>query len=372
MLDLASNGFTRRNFDVVNDFITRYCAFSATIDSLSCACVAGFNPRNEGFWGVKDNQSYSLFAFYSVTGVFFTDPLCSSVPCRTDAEYFTIDESNNKFGPEVLISPSILFAKKQCPPGLCFVLNEGSTVNASQVQTRQEINISNFDFMCNINNSNTISTISIGFDVLIKSRDRRGDIVGQFNYEPTTGKIQDGSAIINLSFVFPELQTFSPLDAQFTIDVSDGGQDSSFRFSQLSGTFSSVTPQNANFSLPAIVPKLQDNTQICIPPCFNTYFDTQNITVTFTISNTILKKQFPVRILMYPTTPRPPNTSSTQEQINNLPVEFPKVSFSRTTIAVLILCGVLLFYSIIFLLEFAEISSLKRKIIQQFSSPPIE
>jgi hypothetical protein len=73
---------------------------------------------------------------------------------------------------------------------------------------------------------------------------------------------------------------------------------------------------------------------------------------------------------MYPTVPRPPNTTNTQEQVFNSPVEIPKPSISRTTMAVLFLCGVLVFYSIIFLLEVAEISTIRGKIVQQFSPPP--
>jgi hypothetical protein len=54
----------------------------------------------------------------------------------------------------------------------------------------------------------------------------------------------------------------------------------------------------------------------------------------------------------------------------NSPVEIPKPSLSRTTIAVLFLCGVLIFYSIIFVLEIAEISNIRGKIIQEFSPSP--
>ncbi len=379
MKSLVENGFTRRNFDVINDFITRYCALNASTDPDSCACVTGFNPRNDGYWGYSNNQSVSLLATPHpipsdpFSGVFFTDPLCSSVQCRVDPDYFTIDQGANppKKGPQVLISPSIVFAKKQCPAGMCFVINEGSVVNATQVQTRQQVDIANTDFMCTLGDGSFPPPVQIEFDVLIKSRDRRGDIVGQFNYDPDTGFLQDGAAIINISFVFPELlETLVPEDATFEIiyGTDEISQASYFQFGATTGFFPLVTPRNSDFSLPALVPKI--NQQVCTPKCYGTYFDTQTVTVLFTAYNVEVRKQFIVRVLMYPTVPRPPNTTNTQEQVFNSPVEIPKPSISRTTMAVLFLCGVLVFYSIIFLLEVAEISTIRGKIVQQFSPPP--
>jgi len=380
MKDLADNGFTRRNFDVVNDFITRYCAQSATQDPLSCACVTGINPRNDGYWGVYEDAGQTLSLSLLATknpvdgqfsGVYFTDPLCSSVQCRTDPAYFSLldDEGNNQAGPQVLISPSILFAKKQCPQGMCFLINEGSTVNASQVRTRQQVNIANVDFMCSVGGA-VVPPVGVDFDVTFQSRDSRGDIVGQYSYNPTTGIIQDGAAIINLTLVFAQPPEGNPPDASFDITIVEGGNTSYFTFSSLAGVYARVSPQNSVFSLPALVPR-NSNQLACNAPCYGTYYDEQLVSVQFTILSKEITKQFPVRVLLYPTTPRPPNISSTQEQVFNSPVEIPKPSISRTTMVVIFLCGILVFYSIIFLLEIAEILSIRGRVIQQFSPPPL-
>jgi hypothetical protein len=79
-------------------------------------------------------------------------------------------------------------------------------------------------------------------------------------------------------------------------------------------------------------------------------------------------KQFPVRIVMLPSSLPAPNITPEQvpvdvQKSNALPV------VSRTTIAITVLAFVLILYALIFLVEAAQIQNFRKRLRQVFLPP---
>jgi hypothetical protein len=95
MNDYATNLFTRRNIDIIDNIFTQYCATgglaSQVNDSQSCLCINSFLGNGIYYTSNDGLGGYPVVGASSRTDadILFTDPLCGSIMCRTDPAYFT-------------------------------------------------------------------------------------------------------------------------------------------------------------------------------------------------------------------------------------------------------------------------------------------
>ena len=358
MLSYTTNGFTKRNINIVTDFITRYCGNNPQ-DTVSCACVQTF-VKQQGYYTVDNMQnSYSLVvAKRDNTGLFFTDPLCSSVLCSVDPATFDLSVPGAT-GAKTLIPPSIVQAKRQCPNNACFLINEAAGLTVVNLSAGTKIDIANTSLFCELGGQP--QRVQVNYDVLVQGYDVQPGIIGRAFYDPQTGLLTDQSfPRVKLTFqLYTSVPGVTQLTCAYTISTAPA-QPKFFNFSTNSGSFI-FTPQSPDQDLFVTQTPSQEpvNTRL---PCFGEYMSFFQATLTTSVNSVQCVKEFPVRVLMQPLYLKPVTPQST---LSLPPISKPLLGesqLSRTTVAVLVLSGVLLFYALGFLLEIALVRNFQRRV----------
>jgi hypothetical protein len=366
MYSYTQNNLSVRNTDLVNDLVNAYCANNPQ-DTYSCMCANTQAFNNRGFWTTYDDgsglESYSLLAVETENPLnYFSDPLCSSVPCRTDPDYFNPSPGYDG-GPTTLISPAIVQAKRQCPQNMCFLINKQQTLTLDNVRSLQEISVNNTNLFCQFNG--VPLTRNVEYTAAIRSFDAQPGIIGRFFYTPATGNLNgEGSAVFQLSL---SLLT-DILNSQQTVYVtySTTNYDSSrFFFDRPDGVFN-LDPLNPVQNIRIVpLPGIR-NVGARFLPAYGTYVDNETVTISTYIANqSQVDKSFPVRIVMMPSSLPAPNITPEQNPAEVQKSTAPPI-VSRTTIAITVLAFVLILYALIFLLEVAQIRNFQRRLQQVF------
>ena len=364
MYSYTQNNLSVRNTDLINDFVNAYCANNPQ-DTYSCMCMNSQAFNNRGFWTSYDDgtglKSYSLLAVQTDSPLnYFSDPLCSSVPCRTDPDYFNPSPGYDG-GPTTLISPAMVIAKRQCPQNMCFLINKQQTLTLDNVSSLQEISLINTNLFCQFNGVPLTRTVQ--YTAAIRSFDIQPGIIGRFFYTPQTGNLNgEGSAVFQVSL---SLLT-DILDQTVYVTYSTTNYDSTrFSFDRPEGVFN-LDPLNPVHNLRIVPLPGNRNVGAKFFPAYGTYIDNYTVTLSTYIANqSQVDKQFPVRIVMLPSSLPAPNITPEQvpvdvQKSNALPV------VSRTTIAITVLAFVLLLYALIFLVEAAQIQNFRKRLRQVF------
>jgi len=361
MYSYTTNGFTKRNINIVTDFITRYCGNNPQ-DTVSCACVQSF-VKQQGYYTVDGMNSYSLVvAKRDNTGLFFTDPLCSSLLCNTDPSNFDL-AAPGATGASTLVSPSIVQAKRQCPNNACFLINDSTDLTAINISAGTEISLANTSLFCQLGGQP--DRVQVNYDVLVQGYDVQPGIIGRAFYDPVTGLLT-GDSFPRVKLTFQLLTTVPGItlfNCQYTI-TTDPVTPTFFNFSTNSGAFN-FTQQSPEQDLFVVQTPSQGPVNSRLP-CFGEYMSFFQATLTTSVNSVQCIKQFPVRVLMVPLYLKPlkPETS--------LPLpSIPKpllgdAQLSRVTVAVLFLCGILLFYALGFLVEIALIRNFQQSLRNTF------
>jgi hypothetical protein len=361
MFSYTRANISQRNIDVVEDLVQRYCLKYPT-DSISCQCVGGF--ASNGYFTVDTGRTYSLVAVDSNTQNFYTDALCSSVPCTNNLNSY--DLSGGKTGANTLVPPSVIQAKRHCPVGICYVINNGADITGTNITSLRNINIANISQFCTIS-TNVIRTLSVNYDLIVSGYDNISGIVGRYFYTAEGFMTPDNG----IARVQVRVSVSSNVANQVVLDSTISGNSSLFQFT------TPRTISNPSFALSAPTYNLTLETvpgaNLRVTAANSTGFILNTFTATLTTQlngSAQMTKIFPVRILLQPLS-GPPTPIAKQIDLSipspSLP---PPPQFSRTTYGVLILCGVLLFYSLAFIFEMIEIRNFQNKVRMNFSPPP--
>lgn len=365
MYSYTINGFTKRNINIITDFVTRYCGNNPQ-DTESCACVQSF-VKQQGYYTVDAMQnSYSLVvAKRDNTGLFFTDPLCSSLLCNTDPSNFDLSVPGST-GATTLIPPSIVQAKRQCPKNACFLINDAVNLTALNITAASKISINNTNLFC-LQTDGTPTKVQLNYDVLVQGYDVQPGIIGRAFYNPVNGLLtNDSFPKVKLTF---QLYNTVPDIAQFNCNysiVTNPNNPDFFAFSTNSGafTFTPLSPEQDLFVTQTPTQK-PVNTRL---PCFGEYMSSFQATLTTMVNGVSCVKQFPVRVLMVPLYLKPP-TPQTSLPLPRIPKsQQVEAQLSRTTIAVFVLCILLIFYALGFLVEIALIRNFQQRVKVNFST----
>jgi hypothetical protein len=362
MLSYSTNGFTKRNINIVSDFITRYCGQNPQ-DTQSCECVQTFVSQNGYYTVDQTGASYSLLvAKRDNTGLLFSDQLCSSILCNTNPSNFDLSVPGAT-GAKTLIPPSIVQAKRQCPANACFLINAASNLTINLVSGKK-IDLNNTNLFCELGGQPI--RVQVNYDVLVQGYDVQPGIIGRAFYEPSTGLLTDQSfPRVKLTF---QLLTTNPGITQFscayTINTTPA-QPTFFNFITNSGNFV-FTPESPEQDLLVVQTPYQEPVNRTLP-CFGEYMSFFQATLTTTVNSVQCIKEFPVRVLMQPLYLRPLNPETPLPLIPIPKVQVGTTSLSRTTIAVFFLCILLLFYALGFLVEIALIRNFQSRVQSNFS-----
>jgi hypothetical protein len=364
MFSYTQNNITQRNIDIVEDLVQRYC-LKYPNDSISCQCVSGFSSK--GYYTEDTGKTYGLIAVNSLTQHFYTDALCSSVPCTNNLNSFDLS-GGYRLGADTLVPPSVIQAKRHCPLGICYLINDGMDLTGTNITALNKINIANIGQFCTISGTNQIQSLSVNYDVVVSGYDNISGVVGRYFYTSEGYMTPDnGIARVQVRVSVSSNITNNQVVLQSTIS----GNSALFQFA------SPQTISNPTFPLSAptynllLEPVPGANLLVAARNSTGFLLNTFTATLTTQINGSPqMTKVFPVRIILQPLsgapTPSPKQIDLTVPSLH-LP---PAPQFSRTTWGVLLLSGVLLFYSLAFILEMVEIRNFQNKIKMNFSPTP--
>lgn len=361
MLSYTQANISQRNIDIVEDLVQRYC-LKYPNDSISCQCVGGF--ASNGYYTVDTGRTYSLIAVDSQTQNFYTDALCSSVPCTNNLNSFELRDGGT--GASTLVPPSVIQAKRHCPLGICYVINNGSDITGTNITSLRSINIANLSQFCTVS-ANVIRTLSVNYDVIVSGYDNISGIVGRYFYTAEGFMTPDNG----IARVQVRVSVSSNLNNQVILNSTVSGNSSLFQFATprtISNPSFALTAPTYNLTLEPV-----PGANLRVTAANSTGFILNTFTATLTTQingSPQMTKIFPIRILLQPLS-GPPTPSAKQIDLSTPSLSLPPPpQFSRTTYGVLILCGVLLFYSLAFIFEMVEIRNFQNKLRMNFSPPP--
>ena len=362
MFSYTQNNITQRNIDIVEDLVQRYCAKYPT-DTISCQCLSGYSKN--GYFTVDNGRTYNLIAINSLTQHFYTDALCSSIPCTTNPNSF--DLTGGRTGASTLVPPSVVQAKRHCPLGLCYIINDGSDITGTNISALQNINIANTSQFCTISGGN-IRTLSVNYDVIVSGYDNISGIVGRYFYT-SEGLLTPDNGIARVQVRVSVSSNIT--SGQVVLQSTISGNSSLFQFS------SPRTLSNPTFPLSAPTYNLTlepvPGANLVVAPPNSTGFVQNSFDATLTTQingSAPMTKIFPIRIIMQPLSGAP-TPSAKQIDIAVPPLDLPPVpQFSRATWGVFLLSGVLVFYSLVFIFEMIDIRNFQNKVSANFSPQP--
>lgn len=369
MYEYATYLFTQRNTDILGNMFVLYCGDGPGItaknigDSQTCLCINSFNAN--GLYYTPDTHPGSESKAFPVVGsssqtdrnILFSDPVCGSVMCPTDPNFFTFPTSLSTLSTVVL--PEIILQKRHCPKDICASVLGDVSIAITNFQGGTELNIGNFTNTCYISDGSGGSitrTITTQYNFSVQALDELVPLCGRWQYDITNGNeilALNGAAGFNLTF---QVIATDPTQEVINLDYTLTGYSSQyFEFLETSGTFSNIqdgSTREINLQVhPYPVPPLDyagDNLVI----------DRGVVTLTSNITGNANKNEkiFPVQILLYPNGALPVNPSSIIPS-QPLPQKTTQ-SLSSSSKAILVLSLILILYSFGFFLEMINIRNL--------------
>ena len=357
MQEYATYFFTQRNVDVISNIFVQYCATNGLAeqvgDTQSCACINSFYGNGRYYYPdpIDPSKAFPVVGAASQTDrdLLFTDPVCGSVECPTDPNFFTFS-SDPDSTMSTVVTPEIILQKRKCPKNICASILGNESIDINNFSGATEIDIANFTNTCYVTESGgppTPRTISSQYYYSVQARDDSPPLCGRFQYSAQDGTVTDGAAGFNLQFFV----TGDPISNLFYSITGYASQY--FEFSAGSGTFTQVQMSStANLTIlkrPFGLPPLLDGK--------SSYVDSFQVTLQTSQTNgTASSKSFPVSILMFPDGPLPPEPSNLVPT-KPLPQQ-AKTVLSKSSLALIVLSLVFLAYALGFFVETVQIRNL--------------
>lgn len=368
MTEFSTYFFTQRNIDVVGKIINLYCAenglASQSGDTQSCQCINSFYANGTYFTPdpLNLNKAFPVVGAASQTDrdVLFTDPVCGSVACPSDPSAFSFPNSSSvQYTLSTLVLPDIILEKRKCPQNICASVLGDQSVDINNFNGGTELNILNFTNTCWVTSSLSPSgsatrTISSNYTFSVQARDDSPPLCGRWQYDVTSKQIlaESGAAGFNLLFSVFGAGNNPQIEELF---YSITGYNSPyFEFVSPSGTFMGV--QNSYTS--QLI--LQVHPNGILPPFDGQSYYQDSFPATILTSQTgdtlSQQKIIQVSVLIYPDSAIP-QTPSNIVPTKPLPQK-KSLSWSRSSLAMVALCVILLAYALGFFLEMMQIRNL--------------
>ena len=357
MQEYATYFFTQRNVDVISNMFVQYCARNGLAqqlgDTQSCACINSFFGNGKYYYPDPANitKAFPVVGAASQTDrdLLFTDPVCGSVECPTDPNFFSFTTDPNSTLSTVVL-PEIILQKRHCPKNICASILGNESIDINNFSGGTEIDIANFTNTCYVTETGGTSatrTITSQYYYSVQARDDSPPLCGRYQYSVQDGTVTDGAAGFNLQFFV----TGNPISNLF---YSISGYNSQyFEFGALAGTFTDVQ-MSSTANLVILKKAFGIPTKL---DGVSSYIDSFVVTMTTSQSgNTLSSKSFPVSILMFPDGPVP-ITPSSIVPTKPLPQKTSTV-LSQSSLALLVLSIVFLTYAFGFFLETVQIRNL--------------
>lgn len=359
MNEYATYFFTQRNIDVIDNIFVQYCATgglaSQVNDTQSCICINSFLGNGIYYTSQNGVDARPVVGASSRTDadILFTDPLCGSFMCNTDPQYFTFTSDPNSTISTVVL-PSMVSQKQHCPENICAVILGNETVSIDNFTGGTEVDILNFTNTCRASNGVDVRTITANYYYTVQALDDSPPLCGRWPYDTSTLAIipdqSGGAAGFNLYFnVFGGSGTISELYYTLT-----GYNSPLFEFNSPMGTWTNVQMSMTQELIISVHPN-------GLPPPFDgqsSFVDSHPVTLSTSQSGDLAmtQKTFQVSILLFPNGPAPitPNTNPPSKPLPQL----PSTKMSRSTLALIALSVILLFYALGFFIETVDIRNL--------------
>ena len=360
MNEYATTLFTRRNIDVIDNIFIQYCASgglaSQVGDTQSCLCLNSFNGNgiyytsDDGIGGKRVVGASSR----TDADILFTDPLCGSIMCNTDPQYFTFTNSPNSTISTVVV-PSMISAKRSCPKNICAVVVGDESISINNFSGGTEINIGDFTNSCQDSTGNVPRVIAANYIYSLQAMDDSPPLCGRWPYDTSSLQIipdaQGGAAGFNLTF-----NVYGGIGNQIDfIYYSVSGYNSPlFEFNSPTGTWSNVQTSESKVLLLSVQPN-------GAPPPFDgqsSFVDSHPVTLltSKTGDTNWTQKSFQVSILLFPNGPAPIVPSNIVPS-KPLP-QLPSTKLSKSSLAMVALSLLLLLYALGFFFEMIQIRNL--------------
>ena len=361
MNEYASTLFTRRNIDVIDNIFVQYCASgglaSQVGDTQSCMCLNSFNGNGIYYTSPDNINGRRVVGASSKTDadILFTDPLCGSIMCNTDPQYFTFTSGDTNSTISTVVIPSIVAQKRSCPNNICAVVVGDEAITISNFAGGTELNIFNFTNSCRDSTGNVPRVVAANYIYSVQALDDSPPLCGRWPYDTSSLQIipdvQGGAAGFNLTFYVYGGQS-SEIDY---IYYSVSGYTSPlFNFNSPSGTWTNVQTNISEVLLLSVQPN-------GTPPPFDgqsSFVDSHPVTLLTSKSGdlTWTQKSFQVSILLFPNGPAP---IVPQNIVPSKPLpQLPSTKLSRSSLAMIAFSLVLLFYALGFFFEMVQIRNL--------------
>jgi hypothetical protein len=368
MNEYATYLFTQRNTQIIGNMFVQYCGNGAGVtaqnvgDTQSCACIKSFNAN--GLYYTPDTNPGSQSKGFPVVGtgsqtdqtILYTDPVCGSIMCPTDPNFFTYPTPTSTLSTVVL--PEIVLQKRHCPQDICASVLGDVSIDISNFSGGTEIDIGNFTNSCYISSggSSVTRTITTQYTFDVQALDDLPPLCGRWQYDVQNGSQiinQGGAAGFNLMFqVYATDPTQEVIDIGYTLT---GYTSTYFEFLTTQSTFTAINDgSSALLQLQVhpfgLLPSL-DYAQGGL------VIDRGQVTMTSQImGGTATQKIWPVQILLYPNGD-PPAPNSNIIPTRPLPQK-PQFSISKGSLALLLLSVLFILYAFGFFTEMIQIRNL--------------
>jgi len=364
MKEYATNIFTQRNIDIIDNIFVQYCGTGGLAeqvhDSQSCLCINSFFG-NGMYYTSQDNPAFAApvvgASSRSDADILFTDPLCGSIMCITDPQYFTFTDNPNSTISTIVL-PSMVSQKRTCPQDICAVVLGEETISINNFSGGTEIDIGNFTNSCYINTGPGTSetrTISANYTYSVQALDDSPPLCGRWPYDKSSLQIipdqAGGAAGFNLTFNVYGAGATTISNLVYSIS---GYSSPLFEFNTEYGTWTNIQANSSRELNLSVHPN-------GIPPPFDgqsSFVDSHQVTLMTSQSGDTkwMQKTFQVSILLFPNGPAPivpPNNNPSKP----LP-QLPSSKLSRSSLAMIALSLILLLYALGFFFETMQIRNL--------------
>ena len=360
MNEYASTLFTRRNIDIIDNIFVQYCATgglaSQVGDTQSCLCLNSFYG-NGIYYTTPDGVGASRVAGASSktdADILFTDPVCGSVMCNTDPQYFSFTLGDINSTISTVVVPSVVSLKRSCPKNICAVIVGNESISINNFAGGTEINIGDFTNSCKDSTGAVPRTVAANYVYSVQAMDDSPPLCGRWPYDTSSLQIipdaQGGAAGFNLTF-----NVYNGLDPQIDIFYSVSGYNSPlFEFNSPKGTWTNVQTSVSEVLLLSVQPN-------GAPPPFDgqsSFVDSHPVTLLTSKTGDLIftQKSFQVNILLFPNGPAP---VVPQNIVPSKPLpQLPSTKLSRGSLALIALSLILLLYALGFFFEMIQIRNL--------------
>jgi hypothetical protein len=363
MNEYATNIFTQRNIDIIDNIFVQYCGSGGLAeqvhDSQSCLCINSFFGNGIYYTSQDDISAAPVVGASSRTDadILFTDPLCGSVMCITDPQYFTFSASPNSTISTIVL-PSMVAQKRTCPKDICAVVLGQETISIDNFTGGTEIDIGNFTNSCYESTgpgTSATRTISANYVYSVQALDDSPPLCGRWPYDTSSLQIipdqAGGAAGFNLTFNVYGAGATTISNLVYSIS---GYNSPLFEFNTPFGTWTNVQSNSTRELILSVHPN-------GINPPFDgqsSFVDSHPVTLLTSQSGDTkwTQKTFQVSILLFPNGPAPivPSNNPPSKPLPQL----PSSKLSRSSLAMIALSLIFLLYALGFFLETVQIRNL--------------